>query len=287
MADLIHLSRHFSSMTDEKLLHIAAHEKHTLTKEARCIFAEVYKTRGLDAATLEPDAKELAYDKERHWLFAWEETRAGKNTEEICRALLERGVSESEAALIINCLPEWKPGDEDFETYIKHQCEHVFLLGNAGRMLLAGFSIGVAAYGIMNFFVPFTILGIILLLLAVFLRTGATRGGSFWVERLRNQPESIVWIKPIVEKHKMWYLITLFKTNKFQLLTRDGHAVTFVCDDPADRQIFINGIKKYIPHAHIGYSFDIAEMYEHNPADFINAVQDKNVYTPAGTILLV
>ncbi|ABG58441.1 hypothetical protein [Cytophaga hutchinsonii] len=286
MADLHQIRQNFSSMPDEKLLHIATHERNTLTKEALAVFIEVYKTRPLDASIFEPTPEELDYDKEQHWFFALEEKRKGKTAEELYGSLTARNLKDEQAAAIISRLPEPDINDEDFETYIKHQCEHVFLAGNFARVLIIGTGICAIAYGTMKFFVPFTILGIAMLLLAVCFKIGTKHGGAFWVNRIKHKPESIVWIKPIVEKHTVWYLITLFKTSHFQICTRDSIEITFECTDPVERNIFLTGIKKYIPHAHIGYSFPLDHMYIQNPAGFINALQHKNLYLPVADIAL-
>ncbi len=267
-------------MTDERLIQFANEDRKTLTKVALAILVKEFETRNLDTTLFERTEAELNFDKERHWFFALEEKRKGKDTDSIHTSLLERKLSDEEAAHIINRLPDSTYADDFFEKLITDRCENQYQGGIIAQVLLIGVGLLAISFGMANAFFPAAAIGVFVLLSALFVGKRKEYDGKHWYQRLETNPESVVWIKPIVEKHTVWYVITLFKTKKVQLLTRDAAIVTFDCDDEKDVQVFFNGVKKFIPHAHIGYSFDIYEMYERDPNEFINALQYEGVYSP-------
>jgi hypothetical protein len=281
------LKRNYAAMPDEKLMHFAATEKAGLTKDARAILLREIESRSLDVTILDPSEAELNYDRERHWFFALDEKRKGADNDSIFRKLVAGNVTEEHAALIIKCLPEIFHSDEPFEDFIKNQCEKTVFAVNVGRLIIIGFCILGISYGVSNGSWPSIAAGSILLLPGIyFFFRSHSFGGKFWLETFKTMPENIVWIKPITVKHTIWYVVTLYKTYHFQIYTRDNRSVAIDCNSDENQQVFFEGIKKYIPHAHIGYSLDIEEMYERSPEDFINALQYEHVYAPIGEIHL-
>jgi hypothetical protein len=280
MIDIHKINKRYASMPNDKLVQAANEEKKTLTKEALAVLVKEFETRNLDTTLFERTAAELNFDKERHWFFALEEKRKGKDIRALQLALPEHGLSNEEAERIINRLPDSTYIDEAFEKFITDKCENQYQLGIVAQVFLIGAAILSIGYGIANTFWPTSVIGVFMLLMALVVRKGRGYDGKHWYQRIVTNPESIVWIKPVVEKHTVWYVITLSKTNKVQLLTRDGIGVTFDCNDDKDRTVFFDGVKKYLPQAHIGYSLDIFEMYEQDPNEFINALQYENVYLP-------
>jgi hypothetical protein len=83
---------------------------------------------------------------------------------------------------------------------------------------------------------------------------GDFKGPDFWVDMIKNNPDNIVWIKPITTKHTVGLVVTLYKEQKFQLLTADGLAMTMKCDDAMSSQIFIQGLRDHMPNAHVGFT---------------------------------
>lgn len=272
-------------MSDEKLIHFAATEKNGLTKEARAVLLNEFENRNLDTAILEPSAAELNYDKERHWFFALDEKRKGSSNDTIFSKLIARNLTEEQAAGIIKCLPETFYSDEPFEDFIKSKCETSVFAVNLARLVYIGLCIFGIAYGVSRSSWPTIAASSVLLVPGIyfFIRSHSF-AGNFWLKTIKSTPENIVWIKPITVKHTIWYMVTLYKTYHFQLYTRDNRCIAIDCNGDDEQKIFFEGIKKYIPHAHIGYNLNIEEMYERNPEGFINALQNKQVYEPLGLI---
>jgi hypothetical protein len=109
---------------------------------------------------------------------------------------------------------------------------------------------------------------------------GDFKGPDFWVDMIKNNPENIVWIKPITTKHTVGLVLTLYKEQKFQLLTADGMAMTMKCDKPIDAQIFIQGLRDHMPNAHVGYTAQIQSAYKRSQSTFIETLKSLGVYTP-------
>ena len=97
---------------------------------------------------------------------------------------------------------------------------------------------------------------------------------------IKNNPENIVWIKPITAKHTVGLIVTLYKEQKFQILTADGLAVTLKCDKPNEAQVFLNGVRDHMPLAHLGYTDHIKRLYKEGPSTFIEALKEDKLYTP-------
>ena len=113
--------------------------------------------------------------------------------------------------------------------------------------------------------------------------SGDFKGGDFWVNMIKNNPENIVWIKPITTKHTVGLIVTLYKEQKFQILTADGLFVTMKCDNSIDSQIFLNGLREYMPHAQLGFTHQIKRIYKQGPKQFIENLKQQNLYTPIST----
>tara|TARA_B100000809_G_C14940053_1_gene460058 strand:+ start:302 stop:841 length:540 start_codon:yes stop_codon:yes gene_type:complete len=151
-------------------------------------------------------------------------------------------------------------------------------------LLFGGFILFFVYWGfkIPFLFIPAVILGAIgYLIYKKF--SGDFKGGGFWMDMIKNNPENIVWIKPITTKHTVGLILTLYKEQKFQILTADDISVTIKCDKSIDSQIFLNGIKIHMPHVQLGFSHQIKSIYKQNPKEFIENLKQQNLYTPIST----
>jgi hypothetical protein len=108
---------------------------------------------------------------------------------------------------------------------------------------------------------------------------GDFKGSDFWVHIIKNNPEKIVWIKPITTKQTVGLIVTLYNEQKFQLLTADGISMTMKCDKPMDAQIFIQGVKDNLSHVHLGYSSQVNSIYKRNSSEFLNILKSQNLFT--------
>jgi hypothetical protein len=173
--------------------------------------------------------------------------------------------------------------NEEFEKLVKRNCEissfnsgiaiiTVFILSafflyqglesSTFFLSIAGLAIGYYAYTMTKKF------------------KGEIKGGVFWVDMIKENPENIVWIKPILQKNTVALVITLYKERHFQFLTKDGLRIVMKCDSDKDQQTFIDGIQIHLPNAQFGYSYQMVEIYSTNPENFINALSVKGMYTP-------
>ena len=109
---------------------------------------------------------------------------------------------------------------------------------------------------------------------------GQLKGGDYWVDLLVNQPQKIIWVKPVNIRHTAYYVVTLYQETHFHLLTTDGTSIDIKCDSPAAQQVFFNGIRRYIPYAHIGYSEQVQYCYNQHRDQFIAALQHNQLYHP-------
>lgn len=102
---------------------------------------------------------------------------------------------------------------------------------------------------------------------------------------IKTRPENIVWIKPIIVKHTVGYVVTIFKESQFQLLTKDDLKVTITVDLDSERHLLFEGIRHRLPHIHIGYSAEADALYTSSPENFINALQKRGLYTPLDALV--
>jgi hypothetical protein len=109
---------------------------------------------------------------------------------------------------------------------------------------------------------------------------GEFKGGKFWVGMIKENPDYIVWIKPIVTKHTVGFVLVLYKEKKFQFLTKHGTRIVMECSSDKDQQVFFEGIKQHLPNAQIGYSLDTDILYNEGPSNFIKNLQNKGLYHP-------
>ncbi len=155
------------------------------------------------------------------------------------------------------------------------------ILASVGITFLSGFLIytGIAMLHSSLWFILLVLLGLIPLSLAILFSSGV-KSSEYWINVVKNKSGNIIWIKPISVKHTVGLIITLYNENKFQLLTIDGKNLTINCTSEEAKRDFFEGIKKHLPHAHIGYSPQILELYYADRINFISILQKNNAYTP-------
>ena len=137
-----------------------------------------------------------------------------------------------------------------------------------------------------KFFLPLVFGAGVVILGIYFLRKNDKefKGGDFWVDLIKSQPEKFVWIKPIVTKHTVGFVLTLWKEQKFQLCTINNEKILMTIDTDQERTIFFEGIQQLLPHAHIGFTNEIDALYSSNPETFIATLQERQLYTPFDAI---
>jgi|GEM_PF-2603119 len=177
--------------------------------------------------------------------------------------------------------------DFDFERFVRKACMKNMLGAYAGIALLFLLGLFFVSFGIAIPFIPVLLLGLlpwggIALLIIRF--KGDLKGEDYWISLLVNHPEKVIWIKPIRVRHTAAYVITLYHEMNFQLLTADGIAIAIKCDSPLDQQIFLRGLKKYVPHAHAGYDERAEDLYRSYRPQFIELLKQEHRYRPVGQL---
>ena len=297
MIDPALIKWNYSTLSDGQLLLLATKERHKLSYEVLGILGEEFKKRGLDASFfIKASPVDEQYNVENTnaatatinaWDFAFKERCAGKTDKEIIDGLMMKRFGAAESLLIIKRLPQTNFINENFEGFIFKSCENSML--QSYFILLALF--GIAGY---FFYLAIAYQNLIALLPALTLGAaglyliqkcrGYLKGGQYWVDMIKEQPDNIVWIKPIVEKHTVAYVVTIFKEKKFQFLTKDRLVITMDCNSLEQQQLFFDGVKDNLPHAQIGYSYKMEDLYDDSPKTFLSSLQRAGIYTPLDKI---
>ncbi|HEU4716740.1 MAG TPA: hypothetical protein VFU15_02860 [Bacteroidia bacterium] len=177
--------------------------------------------------------------------------------------------------------------DFDFERIIRDTCWKNKIGAIAGIVVLFLLSIFFIYFGIKIPFAPILILGLLPLggiALVVYRFRGDLKGEDYWIDELVHHPERIAWIKPVRVQHTAYYVVTLYHESYYQLLDINGLAIMIKCNSPEDQLLFLRGVKRYTPHAHIGFSHVVQSLYNRNPAEFIRMVTESRAYLPVGTM---
>jgi hypothetical protein len=120
MIDKSIIKENYSRMSDAQLIHLAENEGHDLTAEALAILQEEFSIRRLDmsafgiiednkVAQKQSDiekAQEKGTDEYMNsiWIYALEEKGEGRTDKEIHAAIIEKGLDEEQADMIIGSL---------------------------------------------------------------------------------------------------------------------------------------------------------------------------------------
>lgn len=100
---------------------------------------------------------------------------------------------------------------------------------------------------------------------------------QFWLDLFYKNSEELIWVKPITTKHTAYLVVTYAKSYQFELYLKDGTHLKIDCPEHR-RKVFYNGIKKYAPHAHLGYSREVNKVYRRNRATFLETLKQKGLY---------
>lgn len=282
-----------SQKTDKELISIIEVQKDHFHKNAILDAQNILFERGVSFNAAFPneinlDAADAPLDFSGNslWEYAWEKKKAGLSYSELLSELIHKGATSQQAVLTLRRLPRAGYISDSFATllakeYKKLTSTHLWLTIVLAAILL--FIVWQAAAVHFAIIIGVTI-GCIYSLVSIYFKTGHFSGSDFWISMIKDQPEHIVWIKPVVEKVTLAHVITLSKTKKFQLLTKHDRKLEITCETAAAGQVFIDAVKESLPHAHIGYSNSISILYSSNPEKFIENLKLKNLYTPIDMI---
>jgi hypothetical protein len=287
MYDLELIQVYYSQMSDEQLKAFAKTDARKISGEALDILYEEFAKRGFNISQLDEVIEVKNQDKAAaemtiaNWDLAFSEKKSGVADTEILEGLRARGMNNKDASLLVQRLPDTQHEHEAFYDLIYKKSQGTSLEGVVGVIL-----IGLGAYliyiGVTTELPLGIVLGIGMVIGSFFImkNSGGRKGDNDWTRLIKTQPEHIVWIKPIITKHTVGYVITLFKEHKFQIHTKDERTILITIDNDNERLVFFEGVKHFLPHVHIGYSYEINNLYAASPENFIGTLQEKGLYTP-------
>jgi hypothetical protein len=283
------IQHYYSQLNNEDLINFTKKEGYKLADEAINYLFDEYVRRGLDTSILEQladrkeEIKEAVQIDNTSWNYALTAKKFGKTEAEIFQELTAKEIGDQEAASIISRLPNMDYENEHFEDLIESTTQGATLAGILGVLMLFGLGAYLLYMGVTyKSFLPI-IPGIGIVTLGIILLRNQDKeykGKDYWVKLLKEHPEKIVWIKPIITKHTIGYVFTLYRDHKFQLLTTSGEQIILNIDTDIERLVFFNGIRQYLPHAHIGYTPEVDALFSANPDNFITILQERQIYRP-------
>ena len=287
------IQQYYSQLSNQELIDLTRNEGARLTGDAIDFLFDEFVKRDLDPALLQQIVemkdrnRSIAEIGISYWNYAINAKRIGKSDVEIRNDLIARQVGQAEAALIVKRLPDFEYSNEEFDHLITTKCENT----SVGGIFKALFFFGVGSYllytGIAGFFYLLPILlGLAAIIYSVYIwrrYDSDFKGGDYWAELINTKPEDVVWIKPIVTKRKDGNVPGLFRENKFHLFTQDGLRMGTTLANDEERQVFFEGVKHLLPHAHIGYTSEIDALYFSNSENFITKLEERKWYTPIDT----
>ncbi|MDH6309708.1 hypothetical protein M2451_002108 [Dysgonomonas sp. PFB1-18] len=175
--------------------------------------------------------------------------------------------------------------ENDFKSFIEGNIDNTRFLYTIFIIVLLGASV-FSFYVAIELSAPLMfVLGVILIIFAFFeyvMYIGIFKGGAYWARLIAagKDNNSIVWIKPVVVKEKLYGLIPISETQHFQFLAKNGLKVIINCGTEEKREIFLTGIKEFLPNAHLGYTPKVNSIYEEDPRNFIHNLKERNLYVP-------
>jgi hypothetical protein len=131
MIDTALVRENYAQMSDEQLIHLAKTEGDTLTQEALSILRHEFMHRRLDMSIFETIVERNASLQNTRveearlnisgeftkplWSYAFEQKKEGATDDEICKGLIENGLDEAHAVLMIKALES--KAKENIERY--------------------------------------------------------------------------------------------------------------------------------------------------------------------------
>ncbi|MBI1837267.1 MAG: hypothetical protein HYR91_08390 [Flavobacteriia bacterium] len=304
MIDLKTIKSTYQNMYDNELIEFAKTRYDFISSDVKKILIDELSKRNieLDFITeiektkqeefeLKLKQKEIELDGNTNpflfpfWHFAIEQFYCKKTVQEVKAMLKDKNLTDERIEEIFKRIP-----------FRKEKIKPSFLQIVSEKIELSTMSVKGGSFIFLIGGITFCIVGVTLPMAAVFLigvtfafwggwslisgNNGQSKGHEYWTQKIKNKPEDIVWIKPIVEKTKLYFVLTISKIYKFQLYTVDGKSATFTCDKANEQKILFDGIKHYLPHIHIGYTEDILLTYEFDPQQFLINIEKKGLYKP-------
>jgi hypothetical protein len=216
------------------------------------------------------------------WITALNLRKDGKSDEEIRQFLEEKKITDNEINLIFLRLPKVGYKNPQFEKLLSKGVDKAQMEFTFSTIIIVAMGLFFIYFSINgNSIIPL-ILGTLILIIGMYLinKNGSIKSLKYWQGTINYNPEKLVWVKPIVEKHTVYYVLTLYKEKHFQILDNEKNKVKITCDTTEEQQTFIESIKYLFPHVQFGYSRHLQLTYDEQASNYISAIQEKGLYTP-------
>lgn len=282
-----------SAKSDKELIIIVEQKVDMYHKDAILDAQNILAERGVEFNAPFPEEikkeKILSFNDNSLWEYAYSLKRKGKRDTDILIELENKGAKRYEALLILKRLPVLKDVDPELEDLFPRVSKFnivvtlilIIFLSVLTYFLFAGNVNKIAyKYGFISLvFLVASIIGLISHL-------NDSNRRKKWVSIINENPENIVWIKPIIEKTVLLNVVTLLKTRHFKLMANDATDVLIDCSSEKEAEFFLRRITVYLPHAHVGYTKEVQELYDADPKKFMVRMILNGDYTPIDKISL-
>lgn len=291
--DRIDLKKNYESYSNEKIIDILKSSFNQLKPLAQDVLLDEIAVRQIKIdgnSQLQNKIIVLQYYKkiDRLRKVAYSQKTIGSSDVEIINFLKREGITEQEAIKISNRLPSLEPTSEEFNKLISKKAEGntqessfevTFILIIAIVIILMG--------GIYSKLLLIPAGALVITALFLYKKNSKTfEGGQFWINNINSNPHDFVWLKPIRLDYKLYHILTINQEFYFQLLLKNGDFLKIKLKTKEEKKIFFEGIKLKLPHIQFGYSNDINKVFDYNPENFLNSIENLGIYTPIDTINL-
>lgn len=209
----------------------------------------------------------------------------GDEISNILRSIRDKGVEEKLISRLTKRVRLDNFIDGDFVELVERNIDKTFtkLYFALLILVLIGFFLFIVV--LKHIFFLFLSAGYLVLVFMMFYKSkglkSIIKNGKYEKSIIKNNPELIVWIKPVVTKNMFYGVIKMSEEKSIHLETSTGEGIELYINNSDDLQILIKGIKTMIPHAHFGYSNKAQEIYKKDPDKFLSTLLHLDLYVPA------
>lgn len=281
--DLIKTYRDFP---DEKIQHLLSNEIQGLTNIAIEVLLDEADKRNLpldDSTAQFLEEHQHMKRMEASWVEAFQARKRGASDQELTKMLSSLGIGEGELKTYLQRLPKTDDSTVEFEKFFKNKSSTSSSISRIHLIIIFAIATGIMLYGIFTSLIACYVLSVFCFVFGiykVFKDEGEMNSSDYWLTQIKNEPQNIVWIKPIRETTTLNFVITLDEKNYFQILSNKNKKITLECLDSSENKMFLNGIKCLLPHAHFGYNDEVNDVYTNSPDSFLPILKKEGLYTP-------
>ncbi|MBO6515610.1 MAG: hypothetical protein JJ975_03575 [Bacteroidia bacterium] len=109
--------------------------------------------------------------------------------------------------------------------------------------------------------------------------------GRYWYKLITETPERILWIQPVVTKHTVGFVLTLYKERSFIIYTDGKSRLNIKCENSEEQTIFFYGLAKFLSEVQYGHTSKISILYNDDKATFLEKIKERGWYTPVSSFL--